>query len=353
MRTDSCSPTRDDGEERVTRATAAPAAGPRRGLARALAVLPAIVVVVLLAGFVDLRATARALWSVELVALGAAAAITLADRYVMAYKWNLLLRVRAAGMPNLTAFRIYLAAGFVGYALPSGVGGDVFRGARSALLAHRGSNVSASIVLERVLGLLAILSLSTGCLLWLVLHGRRDLDAVLLVAGGLLAGGLVATLVSMSERLYHAVRRVTARIGRNRVARTLYALHDEYVRMCRGRGTLVVFWLLSMFEQFLQATALVPIVLAMDAPLQLLALLAVVPLNKALLQFNPVPAGVGVAEGATVVALSLAGVPPAQGLAIALVVRAIDLILLVPMGLAYLLDTMHLRRDVARTKPRS
>jgi uncharacterized membrane protein YbhN (UPF0104 family) len=58
----------------------------------------------------------------------------------------------------------------------------------------------------------------------------------------------------------------------------------------------------------------------------------------------PIPAGIGVAEGAQVAALSLAHVPPAQGLAVALVLRAIDLSMLLPAGVAYAADAWRLRK---------
>jgi hypothetical protein len=65
-------------------------------------------------------------------------------------------------------------------------------------------------------------------------------------------------------------------------------------------------------------------------------------------QLMPVPAGIGVAEGAQVVALSLAHVPAAQALVVALVLRAIDLSMLLPAGLAYAADAWHLRKPEPR-----
>jgi uncharacterized membrane protein YbhN (UPF0104 family) len=52
----------------------------------------------------------------------------------------------------------------------------------------------------------------------------------------------------------------------------------------------------------------------------------------------------GVTEGAQVVALSLAHVPPHQGLAVALVLRAIELSMLLPAGIVYAADAWQLRK---------
>jgi uncharacterized membrane protein YbhN (UPF0104 family) len=106
----------------------------------------------------------------------------------------------------------------------------------------------------------------------------------------------------------------------------------------------VVFFLLSIVNQLIQALMFVPVLVSLNVGVNLLALLAVLPLSKAFVQLMPIPAGIGVAEGAQVVALSLAGVPPAQGLAVALVLRAIDLSMLVPAGVAYAADAWQLRK---------
>jgi len=88
----------------------------------------------------------------------------------------------------------------------------------------------------------------------------------------------------------------------------------------------------------------VPVLVSLDVPVELLTLLAVLPLSKAFIQLMPAPAGIGVAEGSLVLALSLAHVPPAQGLAVALILRAIDLSMLLPAGIAYAADAWQMRR---------
>lgn len=318
---------------------------PRRRLVQVLGILLAVAILALLAHFVDLHATLRTLAGIDPLAVVLATVVALFDRYVMSSKWNVLLRLRGTALSNLGAYRIYLASGFVGYVLPLGLGSDVFRATRLSLGGYRTSNVSASILLERVLGLLAILSLGGACLAWLVATGRSDLIPLLATTAGLWAVGVVATLVSMSNRLFRFVRSATSSIAGNRFVRMLYALHDEYVGMSQYRAVLLGFWLLSMLEQLVSVLIFVPILMSLHAPLDLVALCALLPLCKAFLQFMPVPAGIGIVEGSIVVALSLAQVPAAQGLAVALIMRAIDIIMLVPMGIAYAVDTARLRRE--------
>ena len=129
------------------------------------------VVIALMAYFLDLHATLAAFNDLEPLAIALTVVLYLLDRLSMAHKWNILLRARNCRLSLWAAFRIYLASGFVGYVIPASVGSDVFRAARLSLGGRSLSRVSATIVLERVLGLLAILTLSCVGLVFVVLNG--------------------------------------------------------------------------------------------------------------------------------------------------------------------------------------
>lgn len=302
------------------------------------------VVIALLVNFLDLHATWAAFDDLEPVAIVLTVVLFLLDRFSMAYKWNILLRARGCFLSHWAAFRIYLASGFVGYVIPSSVGSDVFRAARLSLAGRSRSTVSATIVLERVLGLLAILTVSCVGLVLVVLQGRGDLLPLLGAVFAALCVGTVLTAMSMSRRLFQMLRRATGRFSGNKIVKMLHALHDEYVSLSKGVRPLAVFFLLSIVNQLIQALMSVPVLVSLGVDVNLLALMAVLPLSKAFIQFMPIPAGIGVAEGAQVVALSLAKVAPADGLAVALVLRAIDLSMLLPAGIAYAADAWQLRR---------
>ena len=225
---------------------------------------------------------------------------------------------------------------------------DVFRAARLSMAGRSGSSVSATIVLERVLGLLAILALSTVGLVLVVLRGRTDLLPLLGAVAGALCIGTVLTGISMSTRLYQMLRRMTARFGDNKVVKTLHAMHNEYVSLGKAGRTLAVFFSLSIVNQLIQALMFVPVLVSLGVEVNLPALVALLPLSKAFVQLMPIPAGIGVAEGSQVLALSLAGVPATQALAVALVLRAIDLMMmLLPGGIAYAADAWQLRKAKA------
>jgi glycosyltransferase 2 family protein len=301
-------------------------------------------VIALMVHYIDVHAAVTALSHLTVGAILLATLFYLLDRFSMSFKWNILLRYRGYWLSHWDAFRLYLASGFVGYGIPASVGGDIFRAARLAITGRSASKISATIVLERVLGLLAILAVSWVGLLCIVLGGRLELTALFGAVSGALLLGLLLTVISMSDRLYRFLTRVTYRFSGNRIVKILHSLHDEYVALSKGVRPLTWFFSLSVLNQLIRTAMCVPVLISLDVNVDLLALVALLPLSKALAQFSPVPAGIGVAEGAQVAALTLAYVPPSQALAVALVLRAIELGTLLPSGLAYAIDAWYLRK---------
>ena len=297
-----------------------------------------------MAHFLNLRATLATFDNLGAFAVALTVVLYLLNRLSMAHKWNVLLRARDCWLSHWAAFRIYLASGFVAYVTPASVGSDVFRAARLSLAGRSASKVSATIVLERVIGLLAILALSCVGLVFVVLGGWHELLPLLGAVAAALFVGTVLTVLSTSERLYQVLRPTMSRFAGNRIVKMLDALHNEYVSLSRRARPLVVFFLLSILNQLIQTLMFVPLLVSLGVDVHPLALFAVLPLTKALIQFMPIPAGIGVAEGAQVAALSLAHVPAAQGLAVALVLRAIDVTMLLPAGVAYAADAWQLRK---------
>ena len=77
------------------------------------------------------------------------------DRVLMALKWRLLLNIGGARLSPLTVIRIYYQGWLVGAFLPTHLGGDLLR---AHLVAHRTGVVHpvfASVVMEKVIGLIS------------------------------------------------------------------------------------------------------------------------------------------------------------------------------------------------------
>ena len=101
--------------------------------------------------------------------------VLLLDRLLMTYKWGLLLRAAGIHIPLWELFNIYLISGFVGSFLPVSVGADMARFYQMHRKKLDSAEVAASIVIERLLGFVAVLAWAVvTCRCWHGCTRNRD-----------------------------------------------------------------------------------------------------------------------------------------------------------------------------------
>ena len=77
------------------------------------------------------------------------------DRIFMAYKWHLLLRIKDMSISVFSVIKIYYVGTFIGFFLPTTVGGDMVRVLKLHSEKRRGTDVLSSVIMERILGFIA------------------------------------------------------------------------------------------------------------------------------------------------------------------------------------------------------
>jgi uncharacterized membrane protein YbhN (UPF0104 family) len=117
-------------------------------------------VLALLARRVDGSATVDALLRLKPDFAAYVLALVALDRLVMIWRWALLLRASGAPIPLHAVLRIYLVSSFVGAFLPAGVGADAARAYALSLHTSQGSEAIASVAVDRLLGLVSILTMA-------------------------------------------------------------------------------------------------------------------------------------------------------------------------------------------------
>jgi glycosyltransferase 2 family protein len=121
--------------------------------------------------------------------LGLAVLLYVVDRFAAAARWRMLYVARGHRLGLLEATRIYLQSSFLGAALPSGVGGDIIRARMVARDGEAFRHAISSVVLERLLGTVALVVMACVCL---ALFGPRASWAAAIPY--LVAGAVVAAL---------------------------------------------------------------------------------------------------------------------------------------------------------------
>ncbi|MBN1236897.1 MAG: flippase-like domain-containing protein, partial [Gammaproteobacteria bacterium] len=168
-----------------------------------------------------------------------------ADRLLMSFKWLLLLESRGLRLPLYRGFTIYCAAMIWGMFLPTTIGADALRAYLTARAGLDGYEVTASIVVERVVGFVAALLFGLFGLILLSRAGLVDQRfAIVWWAGGaMLAGALALMLVSFSGNAFEMLLRlVPRRLRIRRIIGKFRQFHGVYRGYGDERRALVVFF---------------------------------------------------------------------------------------------------------------
>jgi uncharacterized membrane protein YbhN (UPF0104 family) len=241
--------------------------------------------------------------------------------WISVFKWRLLLRSNDIQVSSLELFRHYWSGLFLNNFMPSSIGGDVGR----VTLLHRfgrPAEVAASVLVERLTGLLVLLAVGNAALFlrpdifhdgWRFVFWLVDVGGLLTLVGGfLLCGKLSAFLtnVHLNERywigwLATKLKKITLSICSYREAPWVLA---------QNIFLSVVFYLLSVFGNYLLFLMLSLNVRVEDVFFiaAWISLISMIPLSLNSL---------GITEGAFVVLFGTVGVLPAEALAAALLAR--------------------------------
>jgi len=266
--------------------------------------------------------------------IAAAVALVLVDRTLMAYRWLVLLCVLTPGTrpPFGAILRVFFVSTFVGTFLPS-VGGDVYRAYSLARLQVRGVESAATVLMDRILGVLSILLVGA-----IALGFARDLSldawGYLTLAGAALFC-VVAALLVFSERADAVAQWAVARLPSTPVRLLSSGLLDAVRRYARYHVEMVNVLACSIGVQIirvLQAYCLgrslgvdtsLPIYFVLIPPILLIMLLPIT-VN-----------GLGTSQAAFPLLFGQVGVAAAPAVALSILFVALGIVGNLPGGLLY------------------
>jgi uncharacterized membrane protein YbhN (UPF0104 family) len=231
------------------------------------------------------------------------------DRVLMAAKWGILLRAQNLARPLGELVRTYFVATFYGSFLPTGVGGDVIRVFQVSRGKEEIGRVTASVVMERALGLIALAVLVSLCLGVYALTARPDLLPLLGVA-------VLASLAGVGGVAFALHGRLPARLARFAEAFRAYAGH---------RGALARFTAFSFLEHLVPVVAVYWTARALGYRVGFPAFLVIIPIDLFVTRIPISIDAVGVREGLYVSLFAQAGLGASQAFLLALVGRVVTL----------------------------
>jgi uncharacterized protein (TIRG00374 family) len=242
-------------------------------------------------------------------------------------KWQVLLRAQGVRVPFGALLQFLFTGFFFNNFLPANVGGDVIRGYGLARYTDRAADAAVSVVVDRIVGLIAYMSTALVAAVILVnLSAGEDLQQLEWVA----FVALLALLVGFATLLSRRVRAVLSRFFAMRLLSPLAPLwsrisgaFDAYrfqyraLALAFGLGllgivcTALVNWFLS---QSMGGLMPLPTIFLLNP---LIALTLMLPISIG---------GIGVSQAAYPFFYGLAGVPPSHALAVSLLMQALMII---------------------------
>jgi glycosyltransferase 2 family protein len=272
-----------------------------------------------------------------------AALLVLADRTLMAYRWLVLLRpFSGEDGPRFGAvMRIFFVSSFVGTFLPASVGGDAVR---AYALAREGVDAPASVasvVMDRMLGVLSVLVMAVVGLAFARQMARDPVVISALAVTALVCAATAA--VVFSRRADAVVQKVTGRLpwpaGRAVLLRLLAAIQVYATR----HGDLVNVLIGSIGVQLLRIVQAYFLGQALGIAQPLTTYVAFIPLILLVMLLPVTVNGLGTSQLAFVWAFAQSGVPGAQSFPLSVLFVALGIVGNLPGALLYASGGMHAR----------
>jgi hypothetical protein len=302
------------------------------GLAR-LAVAAGLTAVVLWRS--DPRAVLDAAAGARPVPILIAAGLVLFDRALMAYRWLVLLRPLPAAHrpPFLEVMRVFFVSTFVGTFLPASVGGDAVRAYALARLNVPTAGAVASVLMDRVLGVLSLLLMAlAGLLIVRSLASNPVIQLSLVVTTIVCAATALLVFSDAADRL---ARRLMGVLPWQRLRRIGHALLESIQRYATHHGALANVLVGSIGVQVLRVVQAYFLgrSLGIDAPLSLY--FAFIPLILLVMLLPVTINGIGTSQAAFVWFFGQAGVGRPEAFALSVLFVALGVVGNLPGGLLY------------------
>lgn len=253
-------------------------------------------------------------------------------------KWHVLLRTQGVNIPFSAVLRFIFVGFFFNNFLPANVGGDVMRGFSLARYTDRAADAAVSVIVDRVIGLMAYMATAAiAAIIAVNFTGRAELEQVEWVALVALAVLALGFGVLLSRRLRMLITRIfqsrfLAPLAPlwGRISDAFGAYRFRYAALVTAFSialvgiacTTIVNWLLSQ---------------SMGGLMPLEAIFLFNPLIALVLMIPVSIGGIGVNQTAYPFFYGLAGVPADHALAVSILMQAIALLGSLPGGVLWFL----------------
>jgi glycosyltransferase 2 family protein len=295
----------------------------------------AIAVLAGIAYWVDLESVGQALLSLPASIVFAALFLATCDRFLMAYKWRHLLLAGGARLSFIAALRIYYQAVAGGRVIPAALGGDVVRAYFASLAGVPGGLAVSAMVLEKLIALLASVTLALAGLLYLGSRLPGDQNLILTIAALSFLLGLGAVALVLFAPAHEAGRSLLLRFTRRWplpqwLDRLLRKVSSSLLDFGNQLGVLFQNSLLALVEHGVQLVKLGLLAFGLGIAMDTLTLLAVLAIALFVRRITGVLENWGLGEGSAILIVVLLGIEPELAVALFVANFAVSTVAILP-----------------------
>ncbi len=295
------------------------------------------ILIALIFSKVDLETLRGKLANANLAYLALAAVLYFAAIVVNCAKWSVLLRAQVTGVPFSALLRYTFIGVFFNSMLPANIGGDVVRGYELSTYTDSKLDAAASVIVDRLVGLLAFVTSAVVAAAILVSATHRpDLEVIAVAA-------MVALLALMFTMALLFSRRLRARVAMAFGWSFLKPMAPIYGRLADAFGayrfrykTLLLAFAIGLGGLMLTNLVNYAISEALGGGMPLLMIALFNPIIALVLLIPISVGGIGLNQNAYVILYGLAGVPHDHALAVSLVMQALILLSGLPGAVLWL-----------------
>jgi uncharacterized protein (TIRG00374 family) len=258
---------------------------------------------------------------------------------VKAYRWSLLVRQSHMQLSFSRLLGTYLVGAFFSTVLPTSVGGDAVRAVDTAVATGRPADSTSSVLIERGIGLLAVVGGGSVCAM-LLEPGTVPLIFVLVIHVMFVAG-LVGIVILRQGWFIDPIAQLLIRLKFGKVADKVTHLQTALAGHLGRPLVLFQMMVLSVVANALTMGAVYIVLCAVTDPVSVMAFVPMIALSTAA-ELLPISiAALGVKEGAYIFFLGLIDVSSSAAGVSAIIMRVLIWALALLGGIVYIARTFR------------
>jgi len=292
--------------------------------------------------FVDFKTFINNLNKISLYAAIILLIVATIDRFIMAAKWMHLCSALNMTTGYLQFLKIYYVTTFLGYTLPTVIGGEVYKAARLSRF-EKSHDVLASMFVEKIIGVFSTISFAWIGVLYITYNLDNENSATLFyILTGLTITALLVTWASLHPVIQGKLIQLLSRF---RIRRYIEKLTTAYSSYKSHRRIITWNFLIAIFETALALSIKCGVAITLNVEVPLLILVAIIAITEFIRRIAIILDGWGLATALQIFMYSLVGMTVEQALLIALLSHAVHFTAALPGGVLILTD----RWDKTRT----